>query len=74
VKKRIPIIEIQKVKGVGEMPPFLGVIQRHFEKAIPISSGTGATLTAPLEMLEFLIPAALVNAIESVAIIYKKGA
>jgi hypothetical protein len=74
LRKKVPTIEITKVKGQGEMPPFLGVCHRHFEKAMPACGVTQATLTAPLEMLEFLIPAALVNAIESVEILYKKGA
>jgi hypothetical protein len=72
---RTPTIEVRKNRNAGEMPPFLGVIHRHFEKAIPISGSTNkVTLIAPLEMLEFLIPQALVNGIESVQIVYEKAA
>jgi hypothetical protein len=68
------VIEVQKVKGQGETPIFLGVIQRHYEKAKPavVDPKKPTTLVAPLEMLEFLCPASLIDSIESLEIIYQK--
>ena len=67
-------INIQKVRNIGEMPPFLGVAQRHFEKAIPVSGEVKkATLTIPLDMLDMLVPQALMNALEEVQVVYEKG-
>jgi hypothetical protein len=55
------------------MPPFLGVIHRHFEKAKPQIGGVkSATITAPLDMLDLLIPQALLNSIEELQITYQK--
>lgn len=67
-------IEVQKVRSAGEMPIFLGVIQRHYEKAKPaVEDPTKpTTLVAPLEMLDFLCPAALIEGIEAIEIVYQK--
>jgi hypothetical protein len=68
-------IEVEKVRNNGELPPFLGVLQRHFEKAKPVTGPApkqATHLTAPLEMLDFLVPAILIGSLESVEIVYQK--
>jgi hypothetical protein len=71
--KKTPVIEIQKVRTTGEMPLFLGVLQRHWEKSKPaIADPKKATLVAPIEMLDFLVPQALLANFESVEILYEK--
>lgn len=67
------VIEIEKVRTSGEMPPFLGVVQRHFEKAKPaIPPGVTVHLNAPVDMLGFLIPQALLDTVESVEVVYRR--
>ncbi len=67
-------IEVQKVRSAGEMPIFLGVIQRHYEKSKPAVADPAkpTTLVAPLEMLDFLCPQTLIEGIEAIEITYHK--
>ena len=70
--KAAPTINITKAKNIGELPPFLGLAQRHFEKAMPACGDLRATLTIPLDMLDMLVPQALMNALEEVQVVYEK--
>ncbi len=72
-------ILIEKVTGKGDFPPFIKLIQRHFEKARPFVPEAGATgkmqivLTAPLDLIGMTIPASLLENIESIEMIYRKA-
>lgn len=71
-----PIITVQvPTKSSSDFPPFIGVIHRHFQKALPSTSDAReVTLTAPLDMLGFMIPEHVLNRMESLEIVYhRKG-
>jgi hypothetical protein len=66
-------IEISVVRGKGELPGFLGLFHRHFQKAIPATTGTQAKLIAPLDLLDMMVPSNLLANIESIEIHYDRG-
>lgn len=69
-------VTVRKVRQLGDMPPFLGVVHRHFEKARPEIPAAlkEVSLNAPLDMMDFLLPNALLAGVESIEIIYKRSA
>ena len=67
------IVEIFKVRGQGDLPIFLGLCHRHFEKALP--SGSDAkrlTITAPIDLLDIIAPQYLLDHIEELSIVYER--
>lgn len=69
------VVTVKKVKGQGEMPPFLGLIHRHFEKAKPaVGNVRDALIVAPTDLLEHVFPGDTLSNIESIEIRYHKGA
>jgi hypothetical protein len=69
-----PTIEIQKVRGNGaDLPVFLSIAQRHFEKAIPTVGSGRATLTIPTDLLNVLLPGPLLDTIESIEVTYARA-
>lgn len=67
-------IQIKKVIGVGaDLPPFLGLAHRHFEKAADLPKGaTYAALTIPVDLLGMIAPADLLDKIEGVEVVYRR--
>jgi hypothetical protein len=58
----------------GDFPVFLGIIHRHFEKSLPsVSNAREVTLVAPIDLLDMLVPAALLDKIDSLEITYRKS-
>lgn len=73
--KTIHVIPVEKLKDVGSMPAFLELCHRHFQKSRPsIKSDVEATLVAPLDLLDLIVPEKLLSPIESLEIVYRKGA
>jgi hypothetical protein len=66
-------VEISVVRGKGELPGFLGLFHRHFQKAIPATTGQQAKLIAPLDLLDMMVPSNLLSNIESIEIHYDRG-
>lgn len=67
------VIVVKKVRTLGEMPPFLGVIHRHFEKARPpVANLKEAKLVAPTDLLEHVFPPDSLRDIDSIEILYHK--
>lgn len=68
------IIEVFKVKGIGEIPPFIPLIHRHFVKAVPpVVNKTEAHLTASVDLLDLIVPSEILDNIEEIEITYRKG-
>jgi hypothetical protein len=72
--KRPYTIDISKIRG-SELPAFLGLIHRHFEKAKPVvASVKTATVNASVDLLDMVVPPDILATIDSVEIHYDKGA
>lgn len=67
-------IIVHKVRGLGsEYPGFMPLLHRHFEKAKPtVASAKEATIIAPVDLLNLLVPPVLLDEIEAIEIHYKK--
>ena len=70
-RRKKDVIDVIWIDG-GTLPPYLGPIHRHFEKAIPATVGPRVSLNAPLDLLENFIPPDVFKEIESFEVIYKK--
>jgi hypothetical protein len=68
-------IDISKVRDRTEIPGFVSLGHRHFEKANPaVKSSTSATINMPVDLLEKMCPSELTESIESIDIVYRKEA
>lgn len=70
-----PEVVIQKVRQGNEvsLPPFIGLFHRHFQKALPkVASQESAIVTAPVDLLDLILPDRLLDQIESIEVVYKK--
>lgn len=67
-------IEISAVRERAELPAYLGLFHRHFEKAIPTVATPEATVNAPVDQLGLLLPPDLIEGIEEISITYRKEA
>lgn len=70
-------IEILKVLGMGQWPPYIELAQRHFEKEKPDVPGVvdssgyrRATVTAPTDLMRLVLPEDVVDQIESLELVY----
>lgn len=68
-----PVVEITKVIG-SELPPFLPLLHRHFQKSLPYvpSGAMTSTLVANVDLLDLLVPQPILESIESIEIVYDK--
>lgn len=67
-------VNIIKVIGNGELPGFIPLVHRHFQKAKPfVASATSATVIASTDLLDLIVPEKLLSQIESVEVVYEKG-
>lgn len=65
---------VLKTAGEGELPPFIPLFHRHFQKAKPfVGDRTRATLVANVDLLDLLVPESFLNKIESIEIVYQKA-
>ena len=69
-------VEVTMVRGVGEVPPFLGLFHRHFEKVKPATlDAKKGTFVAPVDLLTLINPrTSILNSIEEITVTYEKGA
>jgi hypothetical protein len=67
-------IEISVVRGRTELPAYLSLFQRHFEKSIPTTAALAATVNAPIDQLGLLMPVDLLDGIVSIEVEYRRGA
>lgn len=65
-------VEVYKTVSAGCMPPMLGLFHRHFQKSLPTTGEKEATIVAPVDLLDLLVPPEILNGIESIEIVYKK--
>lgn len=73
MRKGKKIIVIHKRKGIGEdLPSFIFVAQRHFEKCPPVVVGDTANLLVPTDLLNLDLPQALVNEVKELRVEYKR--
>lgn len=67
------VVEITQVKGSAELPPFIPLAHRHFQKSLPFVADTrAAKLNINVDLLDLLLPARLLNEIEEITIEYQK--
>jgi hypothetical protein len=70
--KATKTVDVSKLIGIGTpLPPFLGLIHRHFEKARPAVNGKKATLNAPVDLIDMIVPEDMLKDIESIEIVYE---
>lgn len=66
-------VSIQKIIQQGDLPGFLPLIHRHFQKANPATaSNQDAIVNAPVDLLEKILPPPLLTTIDAVEVHYKK--
>jgi hypothetical protein len=67
------VIEVTKLIGQGELPGFIPLAHRHFQKALPhVSNNKKVTLTVATDLLDMVVPERILNQISSVEIEYEK--
>lgn len=66
------VIQINKVRDRGPLPPFVGLLHRHFQKALPaLASNKQAVLNAPIDLLDMIVPDDMLDSIESIEVHYE---
>lgn len=69
------VVDVFKVRtgSTSELPAFIGLFHRHFQKSMPtVASDREATVTAPVDLLDLMMPESLLKDVESVEVHYKK--
>lgn len=66
-------VEVLKVRDTGQIPPYIPLIHRHFQKACPaLANRDYAQVTAPVDLLSLMMPEWMIDHIESIEVTYKK--
>jgi len=78
-KLSTPVVVVVIRSNSGGLPPILELAHRHFEKAPPeeikhLGTGLGSNVTylAPLDLVRKVVPAHLLDGIDSVEITYRR--